>query len=320
MGGDGGTYATSRKFVRGVNGGDKDEAKDIKQEQILRTRQCAISGEVSGVVCDVSQKFLILLMLYHRFKLQVLCEPISCCELGNLYNTEAVVTALLEKRIGVNFSHIRGLKDLKKLKLCPNPNYSADKEVDGEMPAMFICPITKMELNGNLPFVAVWATGYVLSEKAIRELGVEALQDEYGPFTTDDLVKLLPTRFEIDEQTAQMVARRNKRKAEKKSSKEGVDGEGNGSKKRKHADNAEHGSSKHERTGGGPAGVGADREERGVTSLSKSSTLVKSAVEAIKAQEQQSTVFKGLFHDDKAVQKKDRDLFMSVAGMRYTLG
>jgi hypothetical protein len=48
MGGDGGTYATSRKFVRGANHGEgKDEAKNVKQQQLLRTRQCAMSGEVS---------------------------------------------------------------------------------------------------------------------------------------------------------------------------------------------------------------------------------------------------------------------------------
>ena len=46
MGGDGGTYATSRKYVRGAKLEEKDEAKNIKQQQILRTKQCALSGEV----------------------------------------------------------------------------------------------------------------------------------------------------------------------------------------------------------------------------------------------------------------------------------
>ena len=58
----------------------------------------------------------------------------------------------------------------------------------------------------------------------------------------------------------------------------------------------------------------------GVTSISKSNSLVKSATTAIKAQEESSSVFKGLFHKDHEKDKHDRDLFMSVAGIRYTLG
>jgi hypothetical protein len=229
------------------------------------------------------------------------------------------VNALLDKTIGPNFAHIRNLKDVKKLKLFRNPNYSVDKEVDGEQPAVFSCPITKMELNGNHPFVAIWTTGFVLSEKAIKELGIESLQEEYGPFAFEDLVKLIPTSFEIEEQTAQMVARRNRRKSEKadkKAHKLATEGEDAPAKKRKHNEDGAAGTAaKQERTAGSTV-----PEPRGITSLSKSNTLVKSATEAVKAQEQQSSVFKGLFHGDKEKDKHDRDLFMSVAGIRYTLG
>lgn len=48
MGGDGGVIATQRKFVRGAKlEDDKDESKNIKQQQITRAGTCAISGEVS---------------------------------------------------------------------------------------------------------------------------------------------------------------------------------------------------------------------------------------------------------------------------------
>lgn len=46
MGGDGGTYATQRKYVRGAKGEEKDESKNLKQQQLLRTRMCTVSGEV----------------------------------------------------------------------------------------------------------------------------------------------------------------------------------------------------------------------------------------------------------------------------------
>lgn len=234
-----------------------------------------------------------------------------------MYNTEAVITALLEKNIPTALSHVRGMKDLKKLKLFSNQNYSAVKEVDGEQPARYSCPITKMEFNGNHPFVAIWTTGYVISEKAIKELGIDALQEEYGPFSSDDVVRLIPTSFEIEAQTTLMLARRSKRKAEKAdkkssgSDKVSNDAELVSSKKRKHKENDEAAASASEKHAHG---------EKVVTSISKSNALVKTAQDAVKAQQDNSKVFKGLFHKDKEADKHDRDLFMSVAGIRYTLG
>jgi hypothetical protein len=46
MGGDGGTYATQRNYVRGAKVEEKDESKNVKQQQILRTRLCTQSGQV----------------------------------------------------------------------------------------------------------------------------------------------------------------------------------------------------------------------------------------------------------------------------------
>ena len=299
MGGDGGTFAVKRAYVRGAKTEEKEESKNLKQQQLLRTRLCTHSGESLRL-------------------------PISCCELGNLYNTESIISALLDKKVSAAASHVRNMKDLKQLKLFPNPNYSPDDEVDGELPAMFSCPITKMEFNGNHPFVAIWSTGYVLSEKAIKELGIEALQSEYGPFQAEDLVKLIPTQFELEAQTAQMVQRRNKRKAEKASKKEHRSTEEAGDadvsqkekRKRKHTEGEEGSNGKNKLS----SSTSADGSSGGVSSISKSASLVKCAANVIKDQEQHSTVFKGLFHKDKEKDKHDRDLFMSVAGIRYTLG
>lgn len=219
--------------------------------------------------------------------------------------------------MGAASSHIRGLKDIKTLKLFANPNYSNEKETDGEMPAKFSCPITKMEFNGNHPFVAIWTTGFVLSEKAIKELGIEALQEEYGPFTVDDIIKLIPTASELEAQVAKMVERRNKKKKEKSSKKteHSAEQESGEPRKRKHKDESGGNQEKASRVDSSAGASGA-----GVTSISKSNSLVKSANTAIKAQEESSSVFKGLFHKDHEKDKHDRDLFMSVAGIRYTLG
>ncbi|KAJ1398273.1 Rtf2 RING-finger-domain-containing protein [Ochromonadaceae sp. CCMP2298] len=277
MGGDGGVIATKRAYVRGAKLADADEQKSLKQHQIWRSRFCAQSSEM-------------------------LREPIVCCELGNLYNKEALLTALIDKNLSTNLAHVRGLKDVKTLILCQNPNYSADNEVEGEQPPMFSCPITKMEFNTNQPFVAIWTTGYVLSEKAVKEVGIEALQSEYGPFAEDDVVRLIPTVFELEAQVARMVARRNRKKAEK-GSKEGKEG----SKKRKLEGKAA------EVKSSAPAVAG-------VKSFA-TNNLVKNAITAVKGQEDQSSVYKNLFHKDKAKDTRDGELFMAVggAGFRYTI-
>lgn len=56
-----------------------------KQQQIIRTHHCALSGER-------------------------LTEPIVACELGSMYNKEAVISALLDRTLNVKFNYIRGLK------------------------------------------------------------------------------------------------------------------------------------------------------------------------------------------------------------------
>jgi Rtf2 RING-finger len=43
--------------------------------------------------------------------------PIVTCELGYLYNKDAVLTALLERTLNSTFAHLRGLKDLIELKV-----------------------------------------------------------------------------------------------------------------------------------------------------------------------------------------------------------
>jgi hypothetical protein len=69
------------------------------------------------------------------------------------------------------------------------PGYREAAEVEGELPPRYCCPITRVEMNGIHPFVVVWPTGHVLSEKALKEVGVPALQDEYGPFAEEDIIR-----------------------------------------------------------------------------------------------------------------------------------
>lgn len=155
MGGDGGVIANKRKFVRGCRDGEeaKSAEQTAKQQTISKSKFCAMSSEP-------------------------LVQPIVACELGNLFNKEAILTALLNKSLPTTFSHIRGLKDLKQLILTCVPEYH-----DGGDLSQFKCPVTQVEFNGIQPFVVLWNSGWVLSESAIRELGIQALTGEYGSFT-----------------------------------------------------------------------------------------------------------------------------------------
>jgi len=189
MGGDGGSTTTSRKFIRGQEEKKVDEGKEDNLQRKYRSQTCALSS-------------------------LPLSEPIVACQLGNLYNEEKVLEALLDKSLQKSHGHIRGMRDIRRLIL--HPNSAAVGNTGSDDIPRFMCPITQQAFNGLLPFVCIWTTGHVLSEKAIQEMGTEALQDEYGPFEKDDMFKLLPYDHEIDGIVASMSARRKLEKDSKK--------------------------------------------------------------------------------------------------------
>jgi hypothetical protein len=290
MGGDGGVIATQRAFARGVGKSDeaKRDNKNIRDEQTARATTCALTNEI-------------------------LQSPLVSCELGNIFNKEAILTALIEKRVPDELSHIRGLKDIKTLE------FATAITKDGRN--IRVCPITQDEFNGSCPFVVIWSTGKVLSEKAIREIGIDGLQEEYGPFTSADFVKLIPVEQEMDRARAAMHNRREAKKAGKKSKAsaagetqtEGGEIESKGSKKRSiaEANGEEDGNIPDKRTS-----VSSNVTPAVINSKD---SLVRKAAVNVEQNSKQSQVYKSLFHKDGEKDKKDRDLFMSVAGLRYTI-
>ena len=244
-----------------------------------------------------------------------------------------MLNALINKSVNTACSHVRGLKDLRTLIFAVNPTGNpspTEESKDDGNPGKFMCPITKVEFNGIQPFVAIWTTGYVLSERALKEMGYKALQEEYGPFTADDIIRLAPTDEELDDLRNRMVARRNRAKedkASKKLSAAGGERIKEDSKKRKHsaASNADSAPSDiHSHTTiPEPNPVNADlplqQNKAGPAKrLNQSNTLVRSAAAAIEGQLSSSAVFKKLFHKDKEKDQQDRDLFMSGVGLRYS--
>lgn len=137
MGNDGGSIPRRREVVKQQK---REERKENYEIAKAKARLCALSKEP-------------------------LRQPIGMCRLGLLYNKEEVIKRLIEKTMPKAFRHIRKLKDIKEIKA----EFKKEEE-DGAQ--IIVCPVSKRELNGFHPFLAVWGCGCVLSEEAAKELKI----------------------------------------------------------------------------------------------------------------------------------------------------
>ena len=222
MGGDGGSIpgradmirTKGMKFVRNLGGMGYtpntqvragDEKYDTTTERRLRWGTCAVSQEK-------------------------LSPPVVACRLGQLYNKEALLKRLLDKTLPPNAEHIRGSRDFR--------------DVDGEWNSStgrLVCPITRVDMDGNAKGVLVWKCGHVLSDKALKQFGGsesknhnhssnntregESKQQEDDSkkcpicgvvYTDEDLVCLVPTEDELKANRQKMDAIRAKNPKTKK--------------------------------------------------------------------------------------------------------
>lgn len=201
MGGDGGVIATNRRYMRGVSGPKVNVSEAERDAQIQTMKTCALTGaklDYSNVVA---------------------------CPYGKLYQKEAAVRALLRRLEGTNDrmedggigDHIRGLKDLLTVRF-----HLIEKIENGEKIQIPSCPVTQMELNGIQPaFLIVKKKSKsvsqdsdqvnVISEKAIKEMGLDALQEEYGPFELSSCIRLAPPASIMDEIKAKIEEKRSEK-------------------------------------------------------------------------------------------------------------
>mmetsp|Transcript_17405 Transcript_17405/g.29164 ORF Transcript_17405/g.29164 Transcript_17405/m.29164 type:complete len:309 (+) Transcript_17405:96-1022(+) len=308
MGGDGGVFAVNRKFFSACRNTSKDgqtDATENEERQIKLTKRF-----VKCKTCAISNELLV--------------EPVVACRLGFLYNKESLITALLEKTLHHNFSHIKGLKSVKQVVLTPNSDVGGGGRVvagsggkeDSDVSSPYMCPVTQLPFNGLYSFVVIWTTGHVLSEKALREIGMEGLQLEYGPFTEADVVALLPAEEELSSRRAALEAQAElaqKAKQEKKRSRNKEKAEGGATMSGK--EEADLGLSKKARVKDSAGGAGP-------LALGAGSSVVKEAKSSVAASKSKSALYDKLFHknpEQGGEKLSDRDLFMSVAGIRYTL-
>ncbi|KAF8732985.1 hypothetical protein HU200_015338 [Digitaria exilis] len=183
-GGDGGaTGAESRDCYLSMYLAKKPDKADPNEARLSRFTCCALSGEP-------------------------LAAPAVADRLGNLYNKEALVEALLHKRLPKALSHIRGLRDMIPIHLHSRP------DADGEE-VRFQCPITGLEFNGKYQFLALRGCGHVLSVKALKEVKTSACLVCHKEFKETDKMPINGTEEEVAVLRKMMEEERGKVKEKK---------------------------------------------------------------------------------------------------------
>ncbi|XP_067856831.1 replication termination factor 2 [Heptranchias perlo] len=201
MGCDGGTIPKRHELVKGPK---KVEQVDKNAELVARWNYCAISQAP-------------------------LRKPIVACELGRLYNKDAVIEYLLdkspEKCIIETAAHIKSLKDVKELNLTDNPAWKGDKantkgdKYEDLHRAAFICPVVGLEMNGRQKFCYLHACGCVFSDRAMKEIKSEVCHKCGESFKDDDVIVLNGSKEEMADLRRKMEERKLTAKLVKKAKK-----------------------------------------------------------------------------------------------------
>uniref|UniRef100_A0A8C5QTE9 Replication termination factor 2 n=1 Tax=Leptobrachium leishanense TaxID=445787 RepID=A0A8C5QTE9_9ANUR len=227
MGCDGGTIPKRHELVKGPK---KVEKIDKNAELVARWYYCTLSQEK-------------------------LTKPVVACELGRLYNKDAVIEFLLDKSPdkpnAESSGHIKSLKNVIELNLSENPAWSGGKgnskgDKYDDPCAQFICPVVGLEMNGRHRFCVLRRCGCVFSERALKEIKTDICHKAYrlggvevtsllcverdcgdmgsiltstspcgAEFQEDDLILLNGDKEEVQELRRKMEVRKLKSKTEK---------------------------------------------------------------------------------------------------------
>ncbi|MBA0728527.1 hypothetical protein Golax_001419 [Gossypium laxum] len=189
-GGDGGaTGAESRDCYLKMYAVKKPDKVDPNERRLGKWLNCALSNEP-------------------------LREPCVIDKLGNIFNKEALVEALLGKKLPKEFRHVKGLKDMINVKLSMIPGKQSDA-ADG---ATFQCPITGLEFNGKYKFFALRNCGHVVSAKALKEVKSSACLVCHKEFVESDKMvingseeEMAALRERMEEEKSKLVKEKKKR-------------------------------------------------------------------------------------------------------------
>ncbi|XP_029357120.1 replication termination factor 2 isoform X1 [Echeneis naucrates] len=205
MGCDGGTIPKRHELVKGPK---KVEKVDKNAELAAKWKYCALSQE----------------------KLK---HPIVSCDLGRLYNKDAIIEYLLDKSADrpntEAVAHIHGIKDIKELNLTDNPEWEGERRnAKGDRYedihcGMFICPVVGLEMNGKHRFCYLQTCGCVFSDRALKEVKTEICHKCGDPFKDEDVVVLNGTKEEVEKLKEKMEEKRAKAKTKKSKKKKAAE-------------------------------------------------------------------------------------------------
>lgn len=156
MGCDGGTIPKRNEIVKNKQ---KNQGRDKNADLSAKWQFCSLSG-------------------------LPLKKPIVACQLGRLYNKDAIIEHLLTLKTATpssstsiappsQISHIRSLKDVKELKLKEKADFNQTHQASSgseKFKAQFVCPISGLDINGKYRFYYLTTCGCVLSERALKEV------------------------------------------------------------------------------------------------------------------------------------------------------
>ncbi|KAG8007629.1 Protein RTF2-like protein [Nibea albiflora] len=280
MGCDGGTIPKRHELVKGPK---KVEKVDKNAELAAKWKYCALSQE----------------------KLR---RPIVSCDLGRLYNKDAVIEYLLDKAAerpnAEAVVHIRGTKDIKELNLTDNPEWEGERRnAKGDRYedihcGMFICPVVGLEMNGKHRFCYLQTCGCVFSDRAMKEVKTEICHKCGDPFKDEDLIVLNGTKEEVEKLREKMEERRAKAKTKKSKKSRAAEAVSTASESK---DNAQSQSVDVPGTGAIQNGVESSQSDvAGSSGSSSSSQGTKPSTtfatkRSIQSMEEKSEAFKSLF-------------------------
>jgi len=98
--------------------------------------------------------------------------------------------------------HIKSLKDVKTLKLTPNPAPSAQSESLTSSTldrAQFVCPLNLKEMNGGQPFIYIATCGCVMSQAGFKAVATTPAKDATEPSDQLELCPQCSTKFDRNE-------------------------------------------------------------------------------------------------------------------------
>ncbi|XP_068652934.1 uncharacterized protein [Aristolochia californica] len=188
-GGDGGaTGAESRDCYLNMYAEKKPDKVDPNETRLSKWTTCALTSEPLNPPCVLDK-------------------------LGNIFNKQPLVEALIAKKLPKEFGHIKGLKDMISIQLAVIPGKESDDSVN--YGTRFHCPITGLEFNGKYKFFSLKGCGHVLSAKALKEVKSSACLVCHQEFSDSDKMVINGDTDEVAALSTKMEEERGKLREKK---------------------------------------------------------------------------------------------------------